>query len=41
MKANKIKQKKYKAVAVDKEKNPNQLFGHWSTEENKRYHWFL
>ena len=21
--------------------NPNQKFGHWALEENKRYHWFL
>ena len=22
-------------------KNENQMFGHWTFEENKRYHWFL
>jgi hypothetical protein len=37
----KSKEKKYKCLQNDREKNPNQLFGHWSIEENKKYHWFL
>lgn len=41
MKVGKIREKKYKVMTGDKDKNPNQLFGHWSPEENKRYHWFL
>ncbi len=31
-KVNKIMEKKYKIVTNDKEKNPHQLFGHWSVE---------
>jgi len=26
---------------VEEPCNPNQKFGHWALEENKRYHWFL
>ena len=32
------KSRKSKAEEVS---NPNQKFGHWALEENKRYHWFL
>ena len=32
------KQRRNKGLEVS---NPNQKFGHWAVEENKRYHWFL
>lgn len=48
----KLSRKRTKSSMIDSEernrkakenegKNPNQNYGHWTLEENKRYHWFL